>query len=189
MQLQTFFDTCLPSTPSPVLESCQGNLAHPQHLDWCWPCLSHQRSWKLRTLPHNMTHYGVWWHPQLSRQHHIDHIIHAEIPVTHNLQWDSPKPPQWETPGQNTQLSIDTPPDVQWWWVKWVKHRCIRQPYRSHDRFSTPTSSTRPGHTAVSSSDAPKQTSSAPDWLPVKDQNRSHHHTKDVPEVTRHPPD
>ena len=31
---ETSFDTCLPSTPPPVLVSHQRNSAHPQHLHW-----------------------------------------------------------------------------------------------------------------------------------------------------------
>ena len=55
LQSKTSFNTCLSSTPSPVLVPHPRNLAHPQVLNWHWPQLSHWRSWKLRTLPCNVT--------------------------------------------------------------------------------------------------------------------------------------
>ena len=68
------------------------------------PACHTRGAWKLKALPHNMTHLQSLTEPAppaLWTAQPQPHVIHAEIQAMHNPQWDSPKLLQWETPDQN----------------------------------------------------------------------------------------
>ena len=96
-------------------------------------------------------------------------------------------------PKSRHSISCQYPPGVQWWWVNWVKHRCIRQPCRSHDRFSTPTGWIPDKQSEAWTHPNVQQWCSQTDQqylrLPAEIHSRSHQHAKDKPEVTRCSPD
>ena len=112
--LKTLFDTYLPSTPPQCLCHTRETWHNFSTSTGTDPTCHTREVGSWEPLPATWLIHRVWQHPWLSTQHQFDCVIHTETPVTHNLQWDSPKAHHQDTPGQNTQLSVDTPPDVQW---------------------------------------------------------------------------
>ena len=214
---KTFFDTCPPQIPSPVLMSPLRNLGSTLKTSISTDPISHTRgccSWEpyLTIWLNN----EVWQWPQFSGQYMLCCIhcfIYTMAKTPHHI-WDSLGLPTWETPGQDLQPPVHTPSTFQWWW--WDGNR-NRYTSRSWGRFSMHTGwitdkqpragptlmtwggiTNKPAEAALSPMARGRVTivtvkpmPSVPDRPPTEVQSRSHqcNPNEDVPTTTRHPLD
>ena len=194
--LMTFFNTFLPSTPSPVLVSDQRNLAAPS-------------APRLALIPTCHTRVVGSWDPSHatwliymesdsspssldSTTSTVSYMLRLRLPLTYNeaalgcLNGRSQVrtlnflliPLLMSSNDESTESSMDAsdnPAEIM-----------EDSPQQQEE---SPTSRARPRHTLTSSGDAPKQTSSSQDWLPAEVHCRSHQCAKDKLEVTGNPSD